>query len=402
MIRAQEANYDETKVPDHTLPDPLRFEDGRKVETPEQWRERREELLGLFSEHVYGRVPEMAEGARLAAEVIKEIPDFLNGAAVLREVRLSFPDHPDATALDLLLVTPAGADGPVPVFLGLSFFGNHTVHPDPRITLNPRWMREGGDGVENNRATDAARGTASGRWPLEMIIGRGYGLATLYCGDIDPDFDDGFKNGIHEVFGEPEPGQWGTIASWSWGLSRALDYLADHKQVDGKKVAVIGHSRLGKASLWAGARDERFAIVISNNSGCGGAALSRRAFGETVGRINTSFPHWFNDRFKKYNENEAALPVDQHQLIALAAPRPVYVASASDDSWADPRGEFLAAKHAGPVYALLGEEGLGVEDMPEVGEAKGGHIGYHLRKGGHGIEAWDWERYLDFADRHFK
>lgn len=395
----EEVIYDEAKVPAYTLPDPLRFEDGSPVKAPEDWPKRRTELLRLFETHVYGRTPVGRPGA-MRFEPRKKIEGFLDGKAVLEEVRIHFSETPDGPFLDLLVVKPAQVpEGGAPAFVGLNFTGNHGVHPATGITLSRAWMRESNDPekkghVVEHRATEASRGNQASRWPLGKIVEAGCALATFYYGDIDPDFDDGFANGVHALFGKPGPEEWGSIGAWAWGASRALDYLETDPSIDQGRVAVLGHSRLGKTALWAGAQDERFAMVVSNNSGCGGAALSRRRYGERVGRINTSFPHWFADTFPRYNENEAALPVDQHQLVALIAPRLVYVASAVEDRWADPKGEFLSAKHAGPVYELLGKKGVGVEEMPGLNEPVGESVRYHIRSGKHDVTDYDWDQYL--------
>jgi dipeptidyl aminopeptidase/acylaminoacyl peptidase len=405
VLSAQPAgyNYDEAKVPAYTLPDPLVAADGTRVATPEQWREkRRPELVRLFEDHVYGAVPPNAP-SNLTAELLEASTPALGGKAVRKQVRVAFGPGADAPAMEILLYLPADAAGPVPVFLGFNFYGNHTVHPDPGIRLSKSWMRANPDkGVVDHKATEASRGTSASRWPVEMILSRGYGLAAIYYGDVDPDFDDGFQNGVHALTGKPKQTEWGSVATWAWALSRAMDYLEDDPNVDGSKVIVMGHSRLGKTSLWAGAMDERFAMVISNDSGCGGAALSRRAFGETVERINTSFPHWFADSFNQYNSNESALPVDQHQLIALIAPRPVYVASAEEDLWADPKGEFLSAVHAGPVYELLGKKSLGTNQRPPTEAPIHAAIGHHIRRGGHDVTDYDWTQWMNFADKHLR
>jgi len=405
MVSAQEfiPNYDEGKVPPYTLPDPLVLQDGTPVTTAAQWRERRRpELLGLFASVVYGRTPAKTMAVTARVDSTEKAPD---GRAVRKQVTLTFGEAPDAPAMHLLLYVPANAAGPSPAFLGLNFEGNHAVHADPGIRLSTAWLPSHVTGVVNNRATEASRGSEASRWAIDRILARGYALVTAYYGDLDPDFDDGFRNGIHPLFyapgqEKPAPDEWGAIGAWAWGLSRALDYLERDPDVDAKRVALMGHSRLGKAALWAGAQDERFAIVISNESGCGGAALSRRVYGETVGRINRAFPHWFSDTFTKYNEREQDLPVDSHQLLALMAPRPLYVASAVEDQWADPRGEFLAAFHAEPAYRFFGRPGLGVNEMPAVGTPVGATIGYHVRPGKHDVTEFDWDRYLDFADRH--
>ncbi|ALJ01753.1 acetyl xylan esterase (plasmid) [Rufibacter tibetensis] len=396
-------NFDESKVQAYTLPDPLVFQDGSKVTTPQAWHTRRRaEIIEVLEREMYGRTPE--HPAKMRFEVFDKEPRALNGQATRKQITLFLTGECTGPKIDLLLYLPKKGKGPVPVFLGLNFEGNHGVHTDPGIRLSSNWVWPGGAGVVNQLPTEASRGATASRWPIEMILDRGYGVATIYAGDIDPDKHDGFKNGVHALYPELQNrgDNFSTMAAWAWGLSLAMDYLQTDRQVNSRRVMLFGFSRMGKAALWAGARDPRFAMVISNESGGGGAALSKRNYGEDVERLNKGNPHWFSGNFRKYNRNEASLPFDQHMVIALIAPRPVYIASAEEDKGADPYGEFLAAKAADPVYRFLGTDGLPAGGFPEVNKPVYGRLGYHIRSGKHDVTRYDWEQYLNFADIHFR
>ena len=369
--------YDEGRVPAYTLPDPLKSAGGRAVASSSDWPARRREILDLFREHVYGRSPGAPDTLTFRELEVKA--DAMDGAATLRRVAIDSVVAQRTHTFELTMFLPNAVKQPVPVFL-----------------------------LINNRPasnTDPTRKEKSGFWPAEEMIARGYAIAAIQYGQLAPDDKDKFREGVIALFegassGPRPPHAWGAIAAWAWGASRAMDYLVTDKRVDAKRVAVVGHSRGGKAALWAGAEDERFALVVSNESGEGGAALSRRMYGETIARITATFPHWFTDRYAGYSGREAELPVDQHQLLALVAPRPLYVASANEDLWADPRGEFLSLAATSAVYALWKEPSLDPTQMPPLDSPLVvGRRAYHVRTGTHNLTPYDWTQFASFADR---
>ncbi len=388
---------------DTLLPAPLLTMGGEAVLSVDDWETvRKPEIKDLFSHYMYGYLPAPPERVQFSIDALDV--NYLDGTAIKKQVTINY-GPPLTPPLHLLLVVPKESPDPVPVFLGPNFHGNHAVLSDLDITLSSVWQPDRGEGVVNNRATDASRGTSATRWSIKEVIARGYASATFYHGDLDPDKDD-FSDGIHAVMKQEDGSarsdtSWGSLAAWAYGIHRAVDYLITDPDIDNARIAVMGHSRNGKAALFAGAMDDRIALVVSNQSGCGGAALSRRKQGETVKAINDSFPHWFNREFRKFNDNEDQLPIDQHLLISLMAPRPVLVASAEEDKWADPEGEFLALKEAQPVYKLFGKAGLIVDTMPGNNLLVGAELGYHIRPGGHGVGSEDWKVFMDFADQFF-
>jgi len=392
-----DGNADEAKVAPYSLPDPLRLTDGGRVTTPAGWwRRRRPELVSLFEQTIYGVAPPAPR--RMRFEQTDLDGAALGGLAVRKQVTVLLDGTPEGPQLDLLLYLPAHTRGPVPVFLGLNFHGNQAVSADPAVAITHSWVVPA-TGIVKGRASLHARGIDAADWPIETILRAGYGVATFFSGDLYPDADGKVAESIQPWYriSPSARDHWGAIATWAWGLSRAYDYLRTDPQVDAHRVVVIGHSRYGKAALWAGARDQRFAAVISNCSGEGGASLYRRNFGETIRVMNN---YWFAPMFKTFAEREAALPVDAHELIALVAPRPVYIAGATEDWWADPRGSFLAAKAAEPVYRLLGAGGLAADAMPPPDRPVLSPIAFHLRTGPHAITPWDWANYIRFADRY--
>ena len=365
---AQETNYDESKVPAYVLPDPLVMNNGKIVKSARQWtRKRAPEIVETFADQMYGHIP--ARPAGLHFKVLSR--ETVYGGAAERKVVRAFLDKGEEHWFDILIHLPAGATKPVPAFAGINFYGNEAT-----IT-----------------------GRSIGSWPYEYIVKSGFCVATAWRDEIEPDDPKNTDKGVRSWYNKG--GDWGAISAWAWALSRILDYFETDPAVDASKVAVIGHSRLGKTAMWAGACDPRFALVVSNDSGCCGAAISRRAFGETFEVIASRFPHWFCKNFQKYKGRENDFPGDQNCLAATFAPRPFYVASATEDQWADPKGEWICAKSLTPVYALFGKKGLGKDTMPAPDTPDmDGSVGYHIRTGGHALSDYDWQNYLAFAKRH--
>jgi dienelactone hydrolase len=372
--------YREESVPKYALPDPLRLADGTRVATAADWEaKRRPETLALFRKHVYGHPP-APTAARFA--VTETDPKAMGGKATLKRVRIASADPAGKTfAFDAAVLIPNGAKGPVPAF----------------VLINHRAVG----------SADPTRREKNDFWPAEAIVGRGYAAAVFQAADVDADKNgpEARAGGVRAVWpaggGTLGEDSWGTLGAWAWGASRVLDYLRTDAAVDGAKVGVVGHSRGGKTALWAAAQDERFALGVSNDSGRGGASLTRRGFGEPWAGISKSFPYWFCGAYVKASAGKADdLPVDQHQLIGLIAPRGAYVASADQDLWADPRGEFLSLAHSAPVYALYKHPVPAADEMPPLDTPLvRGRVGYHVRTGGHNLTPYDWDKFLDFADR---
>lgn len=403
-------NNDETAVKPYTALDPLVFADGTPV-TAKLWPRRRAEIIGLFEQNVFGRTPAKAIGLPVRAHLDEQDEHALGGKAIRKQITLYFSDKgEDGPREHLLLYLPAANKGKCPVVLGISFEGNQTIVNDPGIRLNPTWTRppKPQEAPRLEIPAEATRGAQTQQWQVEKILARGYGIATFYYGDLDPDYKNSIALGVRPFFykaGQTAPARddWGAIGVWAWGLSRALDYLETDPAVDAKRVAVTGHSRLGKTTDWAAAQDTRFAAVLSNESGKGGQSLTRRVYGETVEHLQHSFPYWFSENYEKWVGKDTEIPADGNLLLSLIAPRPLYVASAEEDQWSDPRGEFLSALSASRVYAVLGKAGVSATTMPGADQPTDPtrFIAYHMRTGKHDVTAYDWDQYLNFLDAHF-
>lgn len=393
-------NYDEAKAGNYILPDPLKLNDGRHVRNAKTWyAKRRPEIVAMFETQQFGRAPGRPAGESF--EVTENGTPALNGTAIRKQVTISFSKDPNWPRIHLLIYLPAAARKPVPMFFSINFGAVQNAVDDAGITPDQVW-----DPKTNTRVS-APKGRGFGRIDAELLLNAGFGVATFYYGDIDPDYPSGFVNGIRARYLKPgqterAPDEWGSIAAWAWGMSRVEDYFETDKSIDSKRVAIHGVSRLGKTVMWAGARDQRFAAVIASCSGEGGAALSRRNYGETIAHLTapTRFPYQFAANYAKYAGFPDTAPMDANLLVALIAPRPLLLQTGSTDSWSDPKGEFLAEVAAGPVYKMLGKDGLDTDNWPGAGQPILHDLGYSMHEGGHGMVSSDWNIYIQFLKMH--
>ena len=395
-----ETNYDESKVPAYTLPPLLTAKDGSEIKTAFEWvRKRRPEILQTFKDEVFGELPPRPDS--FTKEVISVKEDALDNTAIRKEIKLTFAHNGKTHSFVMLVYIPKNAPAPVPVFVGLNFKGNHGTTVEDDVMKTGRGL--------NGELVEPERGVQAERWSFTEALKRGFASATVCYHDIHPDDKDtaSWRKSIYNLFYSEETDEQfhthgGSISCWAWGLGRMLDALENEPLIDTKRAIVHGHSRLGKTALWTGANDPRFKLVISNDSGCCGAAIHRRLYGETIEVICEWFPQWFTTSLRKYICNETALPYDQHHLVALSAPRAVCIASATEDRWADPKGEFLSGYHASEVYQLFGAKGMPVDEWPEAGVYVSGEVSYHLRVGKHDQTLFDWLHYFELADKYVR
>ena len=377
-------------------PDPLVAMDGTKIATAEGWKaKRRPEVVHLFDHYMYGAMPKTT--GPITAKVRHE--NKANGMWV-RELDVTV--GPGAPVVRLLLVLPPAGTAPKGVFVGPNFNGNHAVLADPGVAITQAWVYPDRMNSKDNKATEEGRGKGLNQWNAPMIVEKGYGLATFYGGEVDPDRGDvrgGLQPWLRAKLSH-SPDKWGTIALYAWAMSRMVDVLRDDASTAKAPVIAVGHSRMGKTALLAGAMDERFAMAIPLQAGCGGTAPSRGKIGESVKQINDRFPHWFNSRFKEFGERPEKLPFDQHHLVALMAPRPVLFANAVEDTWANPAGQFEVLRAADPVYRLLGAGGCDAKEMPPLDTLTNGTLAYWIRPGKHEMRTEDWRTFLEFTARH--
>jgi hypothetical protein len=386
------------------FPDVLTMRDGTKITTKKQWEEkRRPELKELFQHYMYGRYP--AKPEKVTAKVLFEDAKALGGKGTLREVEITF-GPPEWPKLHLLIATPNGK-ARAACFVGPNFGGNHLLTTHEKVRIPTAWVPDRYPGVVKGKATAEGRGKQADTWPLQQVVEAGYAVATFYCGDIQPDRPN-VKEGMRATLPESDKPSRGaetaTIMWWAWGVHRAVDYLVTDEAIDPARLAVVGHSRLGKTALLAGALDPRITVVIPHQSGTGGAAPSRskNPKSEPVKRINTSFPHWFCDNFKAFNDDVPKLPFDQHCLVAICAPRPVLATNAQEDQWANPGGQFDVLQAAAPAYRLYGDGTPVAAKMPEEGKLSAERLGYFIRAGKHAMTPADWKVYMQFADLWLK